>query len=382
MTSGTTWELHAKSCTFRNPPGRKVYQRGAHSIWEVDGASHKLYCQNLSLFGKLFIDVKTLFFDCENFVFYLMTDATSKRDHVLAFFSKEKLSYDDYNLACIVTFPPYQKKGYGMLLIEFSYELSRRANKVGTPERPLSELGAKSYLLYWVSVLVRFFRKQLELPGTKQAPEPIDPNKRAKKSRKGWDGEVELLEDELTSPGGTTTVRRARSGSGGGRMSPEVVTITRSATAAISVLAEPSFGSMRRTHTGPAPASSTGSPSTTAKRVTHLSIKCTLADIARATNLRVDDCAWAMREAGFLRRTAPLNPKIPANARKKSGVPGGAEPAGGEEEEKQKAHGLEAEGGEKEVEEEMYFVSREMVEEVARTWGVKRMMMDVDYIVM
>jgi histone acetyltransferase HTATIP/histone acetyltransferase MYST1 len=26
----------------------------------------QLYCQNLSLFGKLFIDIKTLFFDCDN----------------------------------------------------------------------------------------------------------------------------------------------------------------------------------------------------------------------------------------------------------------------------------------------------------------------------
>jgi hypothetical protein len=26
----------------------------------------QLFCQNLSLFGKLFIDIKTLFFDCEN----------------------------------------------------------------------------------------------------------------------------------------------------------------------------------------------------------------------------------------------------------------------------------------------------------------------------
>lgn len=29
----------------------------------------QLYCQNLSLFGKLFIDIKTLFFDCDNCVF-------------------------------------------------------------------------------------------------------------------------------------------------------------------------------------------------------------------------------------------------------------------------------------------------------------------------
>jgi len=33
---------------------------------------------------------------------------------------QEKFSYDDYNLACIVVLPPYQRKGYGMLMIEFS----------------------------------------------------------------------------------------------------------------------------------------------------------------------------------------------------------------------------------------------------------------------
>lgn len=33
---------------------------------------------------------------------------------------QEKISYDDYNLACIIVLPPYQRKGYGMLMIEFS----------------------------------------------------------------------------------------------------------------------------------------------------------------------------------------------------------------------------------------------------------------------
>ena len=68
---------------MKHPPGRVVYQNGAYHIYEVDGAEQKvfysilrlcscryhllqLYCQNLSLFGKLFIDIKTLFFDCEN----------------------------------------------------------------------------------------------------------------------------------------------------------------------------------------------------------------------------------------------------------------------------------------------------------------------------
>lgn len=70
----------------------------------------QLFCQNLSLFGKLFIDVKTLFFDCDNceatltyvlflaltlrtsVLFYLLTDAVASRDHFIGFFSKVRPS--------------------------------------------------------------------------------------------------------------------------------------------------------------------------------------------------------------------------------------------------------------------------------------------------
>ena len=33
------------------------------SVFEVDGYIHKLYCQNLCLLAKLFLDHKTLYFD-------------------------------------------------------------------------------------------------------------------------------------------------------------------------------------------------------------------------------------------------------------------------------------------------------------------------------
>ncbi|CAG8832949.1 35606_t:CDS:2, partial [Racocetra persica] len=32
-------------------------------------------------------------------------------EQVIGYFSKEKISYDNYNLACILVFPPYQRRG-------------------------------------------------------------------------------------------------------------------------------------------------------------------------------------------------------------------------------------------------------------------------------
>lgn len=49
-----------------------------------------------------------------------MTDYDNRGFHIVGYFSKEKESTEDYNVACILTLPPYQRKGYGKLLIEFS----------------------------------------------------------------------------------------------------------------------------------------------------------------------------------------------------------------------------------------------------------------------
>ena len=57
---------------------------------------------------------------------------------MIGYFSKEKFSADDYNLACILTLPPYQRKGFGKFIIAFSYELSKVERKCGTPERYVS----------------------------------------------------------------------------------------------------------------------------------------------------------------------------------------------------------------------------------------------------
>lgn len=167
----TTDELarHWNYCAFAHPPGAEIYRHHETSVFEIDGEAHNGYCERLLLLAKLFLEEKRAFAadnsqyaQVRTFHFYVLCrwNQDSGRAELVGYFSKLKNSNkESHILSCILVLPHEQRKGYGNFLIDLAYELARTEGRVGSAERPLSELGQLSFYPYWMRKIAPVLRR-------------------------------------------------------------------------------------------------------------------------------------------------------------------------------------------------------------------------------
>jgi GNAT superfamily N-acetyltransferase len=152
-------ERHQMICTLVTPPGDQIYlDDDGRAVFEVDPVKNPIYIENLGFLAKMYLDHKLLMTPLNWFLFYVLTEVDDTGHHFVGYFSKNRDMNDINNLSCILVLPFFQKKGYGKFLINFSYELAKKENFVGTPERPLSDFGRQAYLAYWLQRMIDYFR--------------------------------------------------------------------------------------------------------------------------------------------------------------------------------------------------------------------------------
>ena len=75
-----------------------IFQRCMHSFKKWFQLNFifvfQAYAQNLCLLAKMFLDHKTLYYDTDPFLFYVMTEYDSIGFHIVGYFSKVRLSQD------------------------------------------------------------------------------------------------------------------------------------------------------------------------------------------------------------------------------------------------------------------------------------------------
>eukprot|EP00703_Trepomonas_sp_PC1_P005549 JAP91057.1 Histone acetyltransferase MYST2 [Trepomonas sp. PC1] len=161
MSNRRAYDSHMKKCTVRAPPGNEIYRDENIIFFEVDGQSQKRYCRNISFLARMFLQHKTLHVDVDIFMFYIMYVKINGSYHMIGYFSKEKQMVTTIQssniLSCILTVPCYQSKGYGMIQIDMAYLLASRDNLIGSPEKPLSDLGRMAFHRYWKYRIFEYF---------------------------------------------------------------------------------------------------------------------------------------------------------------------------------------------------------------------------------
>lgn len=90
-------------------------------VWkQVDGKKNKVYGQNLCYLAKLFLDHKTLYYDVDLFLFYVLCECDDRGCHMVGYFSKViscVLVLDILNFCILHLTSPFNHLSWGIYIL-------------------------------------------------------------------------------------------------------------------------------------------------------------------------------------------------------------------------------------------------------------------------
>lgn len=146
-------QKHTTECSV---PYRPIYEEESFKITRLDILREK---QMISILSQMFIKSKTVYFEVENYDFFILYD-----QEIFGYFSRYKEG--DNSLNCFFVFPCFQGQGVGTLLLDFSTipaiklpfilgngspgrDMLNIIYKPKSPEKPYTKKAIMCFRKYW-----------------------------------------------------------------------------------------------------------------------------------------------------------------------------------------------------------------------------------------
>jgi histone acetyltransferase MYST1 len=139
----------------RSPPGREIYSNGPLVVFEVSPRDSNHFCRCLVLLGQLFTETfsENCFISMRYSHFYVLCLTDESGAHIIGYFSRITEWRDPTIISRVVVLPPFQRQGFGTLMIAIAYEIARREGITGGPAHPLGDLGQIAFSAFWAAAV-------------------------------------------------------------------------------------------------------------------------------------------------------------------------------------------------------------------------------------
>jgi hypothetical protein len=142
-------ETHMEHCTV---PFRPLYEEEGLKVSKIESLKRK---QLLSIVSQMFIRSKTVYYEVDEYDFYIVYDA-----EVFGYFSRYRGG--KHSLNCLLVFPCFQGLGWGTVLTDISVAPSARmlpggaepACDMRSPEKPYTKKAIVCFRKYWQYAVV------------------------------------------------------------------------------------------------------------------------------------------------------------------------------------------------------------------------------------